>query len=285
MPPPRKGGGIDKPKRRRGCGNNEGSMKKIAVCYKWVLSDADIRVNDTTHKLDMEKCKPQISEYDRNGIECGVKVKAATGAELVGVTCGTASAASAKDALSRGLDAVYLLDDATMAEADSSTTSKVLTGMVKSIGDVDVIICAEGSSDEYARQVGPRLAALLGWPSVSYVSRVTVTNNAFELERKMEEGSEMVTIPTPVVISVLPDVGEAPIPGVKQILGAKKKPANEMTLDTIGLSAEAAHHQMKTESVLAPSSERKNIHLNPNGVSLEAAAAKLVQQLSADGVL
>jgi len=260
-------------------------MKKIAVCYKWVLSDADIRVNDATHKLDMERCKPQISEYDRNGIECGVKVKAATGAELVGVTCGAASAASAKDALSRGLDSVYCLDDAVMAEADSGTTSKILAGLIKSIGEVDLVICAEGSSDEYARQVGPRLAALLGWPSVSYVSQVTVNGDVFELERKMEEGSEMVTVPAPVVLSVLPDVGEAPIPGVKQILGAKKKPVSEMKLEAIGLSADSVRPQIKTESVLAPSSERKNIHLNPDGISLEAAAAKLVQELSADGIL
>ena len=260
-------------------------MKKIAVCYKWVLSDADIRVNDKTHVLDMEKCKPQISEYDRNGIECGVQIKAASGAEFVGVSCGTSCAASAKDALSRGPDAVYTLDDAVMADADSSTTSKVLAGMIKAIGDVDVVICAEGSSDEYARQVGPRLAALLGWPSVSYVSKVTVNGDAFDVERKMEEGTEMVSVSAPVVLSVLPDVGEAPIPSVKQILGAKKKPANTMDLAAISLSADAVKPLMKVETVLAPVTERKSIHLNPDGVSISDAAAKLVQQLSADGIL
>lgn len=266
-------------------GRNEESMKKIAVCYKWVLSDADIRVNDKTHQLDMEKCKPQISEYDRNGIECGVQVKAATNAEFVGVSCGAACAASAKDALSRGPDAVYTLDDAVMAEADSSTTSKVLAGMIKAIGDVDVVICAEGSSDEYARQTGPRLAALLGWPSVSYVSKVTVNGDSFDLERKMEEGTEMVTVPAPVVLSVLPDVGEAPIPSVKQILGAKKKPANEMNLAGIGLSADAVKPFMKIESVLAPVTERKKIHLNADGKTIDAAAAELVKELSAAGIL
>ena len=260
-------------------------MKKIAVCYKWVLSDADIRVNDKTRQLDMEKCKPQISEYDRNGIECGVQVKAATNAEFVGVTCGVAASASAKDALSRGPDAVYHLEDPIMAEADSGTTSKVLAGMIKKIGEVDAIICAEGSSDEYARQVGPRLAALLGWPSVSYVSKVTVNGDAFDLERKMEEGVEMVNVSAPVVISVLPEVGEAPIPGVKQILGAKKKPAIAMTLADIGLSADAVKPLCKTESILAPVTNRKCVHLNPDGVSLDAAAAKLLQQLSADGIL
>lgn len=287
MPPPRllRAAALINPSAADVSGCDEEFMKKIAVCYKWVLSDADIRVNDATHKLDMEKCKPQISEYDRNGIECGVKVKEAAGAELVGLTCGTASAASAKDALSRGLDAVYHLDDAALAQADSGVTAKVLAGIVKAVGDVDVVICAEGSSDEYARQAGPRLAALLGWPSVSYVSKVTVNGDKFELERKMEEGAELVSVAAPVVLSVLPDVGEAPIPGVKQILGAKKKPANELKLDGLGLSAEAVKPLMTTKSILAPSTERKKIQLNSDGVSLDDAAAKLVQQLSADGIL
>ncbi|CAK7005705.1 MAG: Protein FixA [Desulfovibrio sp.] len=260
-------------------------MKKIAVCYKWVLSDADIRVNEATRKLDMDKCKPQINEYDRNGLQCGVLLKKETGAELVGLSCGASVAASTKDALSRGLDSVTYLEDAALADADSSATSKALAAMVKNLGDADVVICSEGSSDEYARQVGPRIAALLGWPSVSYVSKVTAKGDSFELERKMEEGTEVVSVAAPVVISVVPDVNDAPIPGVKDILGAKKKPANAVSLADIGLGADAVKSLTKTVSVLAPVTSRKNVHLNPDGTSLDDAAAALVKQLSADGVL
>jgi electron transfer flavoprotein beta subunit len=260
-------------------------MKKVAVCYKWVLSDADIRVNETTRKLDMDKCKPQINEYDRNGLQCGVLLKKETGAELVGLTCGAAVAASTKDTLSRGLDSVSYMEDAAMADADSSVTSKVLAAMVKTVGDVDVVICSEGSSDEYARQVGPRIAAILGWPSVSYVSKVTANGDAFELERKMEEGTEVVSVAAPVVISVVPDVNDAPIPGVKDILGAKKKLATAVSLADIGVSVDTAKPLTKMVSVLAPVTSRKNVHLNPDGTSLDDAAAALIKQLSADGVL
>ena len=269
----------------RNSDQNEDSMKKIAVCYKWVLSDEDIRVNEATRKLDMDKCKPQINEYDRNGLQCGVLLKHETGAELMGLTCGPAVAASAKDALSRGLDAVTYLEDPAMSEADATTTSKVLAAMVKQVGGVDAVICSEGSSDEYARQVGPRLAALLGWPSVSYVSRVAVQGDTLELERKMEEGAEVVSVTGPVVISVVPDVNDAPIPGVKDILGAKKKPAIAVSLTDIGLSAEAVKPLTKTVSVLAPVVSRKNVRLNPDGAGVNDAAAALVKHLSADGVL
>lgn len=261
-------------------------MKKIAVCYKWVLSDADIRVNDKTCALDMDKCKPQVNEYDRNGLEAGVQLKAAAGAaELIGVTAGAATEPSAKDALSRGPDVVYYLNDPVMAAADSTTTSKVLAGMIKSIGDVDVVICSEGSSDDYAQQTGPRLAALLGYPSISYVSKISVNGDTLELDRKMEEGTEVVSVTAPVVISVVPDVGEAPIPSVKQILGAKKKPAKALNLADIGLSADAVKPLINTTSILAPKTTRKAVNLNPDGVSIDQAAADLIKQLYADGVL
>jgi len=260
-------------------------MKKIAVCYKWVLSDADIRVNEKTRALDMEKSKPQINEYDRMGLETGVRLKEAAGCELVAFTCGAATEASVKDALSRGPDSVKYLDDPAMAEADSGATAKVLAAMIRAAGDVDTVICSEGSSDQYAQQVGPRLAALLGFTSVSYVSRATPRGDALELERKLEDGAEVVRVTGPVVITIVPDICEAPIPSVKQILAAKKKPADRLTLADIGLSADAVAPRLRVSEVKAPLSARKAVRLNPDGVSIAEAASALVKQLTADGVI
>ncbi|MDR2161001.1 MAG: electron transfer flavoprotein subunit beta/FixA family protein [Desulfovibrio sp.] len=261
-------------------------MKKIAVCYKWVLSDTDIRVNEKTRELDMEKTKPQVSEYDRNSLAAGVALKAAAGAsEIVGVTCGTAAESSSKDALSRGPDAVYFLDDPVMASADSTTTAKVLAGMIKNIQDVDVVICSEASSDEFAQQTGPRLAALLGYPSVTGVSAIAADGDCLTLDRKMADGTEVVSLKVPVVISTVPEIKEAPIPSVKDILGAKKKPSNALTLAGIGLSAEAAKPLFAINSVLAPESKRKVVCMNPEGISIDDAAKALIKQLASDGIL
>jgi electron transfer flavoprotein beta subunit len=260
-------------------------MKKVVVCYKWVLDDADIRVNDKTRELDFEKAKGKVNEYDRNGLEAGVQIKNAASCELIGVTCGVKTEPSTKDALSRGPDSILFLDDAVMADADSRTTSKVLAAMVKKIGDVDVVICSEGSSDEYAQQTGPRMAALLGWPSVTNVSGIEIAGDAFTLARKMDDGVEYVAVPTPVVITVVPDVNDPPIPSVKQILGAKKKPAVAVSLADIGMPADACAPQLSTASVLAPVVERKRIRINTDGMSIADAAAKLVKQLQADGVI
>ena len=259
-------------------------MKKIVVCYKWLLDDADIRVNDATRQLDYEKAKYKLNEYDRNGIETGAQLKAATGAELIGVTCGTATAASAKDALSRGLDAVTCLNTPAMADADNRATAKVLASMIGKIGDVDLVICSEASSDELAQQTSTRVAVLLGYASVSFVTGVEATGDGVTLTRKLEDGLEHVSVTGPVVISVSPDF-TPPIPGVKQILGAKKKPANSVDLGDVGLSEADLAPQFTTESVLAPVVSRKALRMNPEGVTLENAAATLVKHLAADGVL
>jgi electron transfer flavoprotein beta subunit len=260
-------------------------MKKVVVCYKWVLDDADIRVDDKTRQLVFDKAKGKINEYDRNGLEAGVQIKNATGCELIGITCGEKTADSTKDALSRGPDSVSCLNDAVMGKADSRTTARILAAMITKIGDVDAVICSEGSSDEYAQQNGARLAALLGWPSVTNVNGIELAGDTFKLSRKMDDGAENVEVAAPVVITVIPEVNDPPIPSVKQILGAKKKPATDVSLADIGLSADACAPQLNTASVLAPVVERKRIRINTGDVSIADAAAKLVKQLQADGVV
>lgn len=258
---------------------------KIVTCYKWVLDDADIRINESTRELELEKSKALINDYDQIGLEVGVQLKAATDAELIGISCGVNCAASSKDALARGMDAVYTLDHTDLAGADSAATSKTLAAMIKHLGSVDVVICSEGSSDDYAQQVGPRVAALLGLNCITYVSKVQAQGNVLRVERKLDDGIEVVEVNMPIAISIVPDIGEAPIPGVKQILGAKKKPSTALKLEDVGISAEVLKPQLVISSVKAPVVSRKAQRMNPEGVNISVAVSDLVKQLRADGVV
>jgi electron transfer flavoprotein beta subunit len=79
-------------------------------------------------------------------------------------------------------------------------------------------------------------------------------------------------------------MNEAPIPGLKQILAAKKKPATRVEIKELGLPADDCHSKNRAISTLSPVLERKQIRLNPAGVSLKDAAAKLVELLAVEGV-
>ncbi|MFZ7103401.1 MAG: electron transfer flavoprotein subunit beta/FixA family protein [Peptococcaceae bacterium] len=260
-------------------------MKKIAACYKWVVDEADIRVEGANHSLNFDRVKYKISEYDRNALEQGALLSEETGCEFVAVTCGTDVKASLKDVLSRGPGNVYYLEDQFMAAADSQVTAKVLAGMLKQIGEVDLIICGEGSGDDYSQQVGPRLAALLGYASLSFVNKVELTPAGIKAERKLEDGVEVVEVNGPAVVTVLPDINKPRIPSLKQILAAKKKPATELAAAELGLREEDCRPKLTTLSIAGSVMERKQIRMNSEGVPVEEAVEKLVKQLELEGAL
>jgi len=260
-------------------------MKKVVACYKWVADEADIRVDDRSRALNFERVKYKISEYDRNAIEVGTLLNEKNGYEFVAATCGAQVEPSLKDALSRGPANVYYVNDIKLIEADGNVTAKVLAGIIKKIGDVDIVVCGEGSGDEYAQQVGPRLAALLGYASCTFVNKIDVNENGIVAERKLEDGIEVVEINGPAVVTVLPDINTARIPSLKQILGAKKKPTTKLTIEDICLDQAACEPKLKTVSILGTVMERKCVCMNADGLSIKEAAVNLVKQLESDGVL
>lgn len=246
---------------------------KVIACYKWVLDEADLKVDAKSRALLTDRAKSKISEYDRNAIECGVQLTEQLGGEVIALTAGTANAKnSLKDALSRGPAQAVLVKDELMAQTDSSVTAKVLAGAVRKVGEYDLIICGEGSSDEYAQQVGIRLGQLLNIPIITFVNKVEVNEGVLRAERKLEEGIEVVEVRLPALITVLPDVNTPRIPSLKQILGAAKKPVQELTIADCGLSATDTQPKIRRQSVLAAVMERKQIRV-------QGDANEMVQQM------
>ncbi|MFZ5816106.1 MAG: electron transfer flavoprotein subunit beta/FixA family protein, partial [Bacillota bacterium] len=192
-------------------------MPNVITCYKWVLDEADIRV-EGNGALNFERAGRKISEYDRNAIEAAVQIQEQKGGSVVAVSLGGPELKnSAKDALSRGPERAVLAIDPAFEGADSRLTALGLAEAVRAAGAFDLIICGEGSGDLYAQQVGPRLAALLGIPCVSFVNKLEVTETGIRAERKLEDGIEVVEAGFPVLVTVLPDLNRPRIPGLKQV--------------------------------------------------------------------
>jgi electron transfer flavoprotein beta subunit len=254
-------------------------MQRVVACFKWVMDDADIRVNETSRSLDFSKVKPKISEYDRNAIEAAVQLKKDTGCEVVGLTVGSGLKGALKDALSRGLDRVVYVDDPSLKDAGAGTTAKTLAEAIRSLGQVDAVVCGEGSSDQYHQQTGPRLAAMLDMISVSCVSAMETGAGGLKLTRKLDDCQEVAEVSGPVVLSVMPDLNEAPIPSLKQILAAKKKPSEQLEP---GGTAQA---RLAPQSLLSPVVDRKRINLTAGGVSVQDAALDLVNKLTQENIL
>ncbi len=258
---------------------------KVLVCYKWVLDEADIVIDEKDRSLNLTRAKGKISEYDRNAIELGAGLQETAGCHLVAATVGKGVKESVSDVLSRGPEEVFYLDSPAFDSLDSFLTAQLLAALIQKIGDIDLVICGEGSSDSYSQQVGPRLAALLGYGSLSYAAGVQLQGSEIIAERKLDSGLETVKTHLPAVITVLPEINKPRIPGLKQILSAKKKPSTAVTLAEIGWAGKELVSPVKITGTQAAVMERKQIKVNESGLTPQETAAKLVKQLKADRVL
>jgi electron transfer flavoprotein beta subunit len=210
-------------------------MPTIIACYKWVADEADININADL-SVDFSKAKGKISDYDRNAIEAAVQAAATLGGKAAALTFGSAKAKqSLKDALSRGLEEAYYINAEEAAQADGAVTAKALAAAIKKIEDVSLVICAEGASDTFARQTAPRIGAVLDWPVITSVSKIELNGNSLIAVRRLEDNMQTVKVELPAVVAVLPEINNAPIPGLKAVLSAGKKPVSELKAGDLGI--------------------------------------------------
>ena len=244
----------------------------IVAAFKVVPDDQDIQVSaDGT--LDYSKAKNTVSAYDLNAIEAAAQLAAANeGSNVVAVTVGGADIDDSKlkkNVLARGVDELYMTADDACKGLDARGTAAALAELVSKVGGFDVVLCGDGSADNYAQQVDVQLADALGLPVVTAVSAVSVEGAVATCDRMLETQLQTVQVDLPAVISVVPDIALPRIPGMKDILAAGKKPMNVA-------GAEGAYESsIEVVSCLAPKQADRKHEI------LEASADGAIQQFAA----
>lgn len=224
---------------------------KIVACYKCVPEEEQISIR-SDHTLDFSKAESKIGQYDLNAVEAGMQLKESNGGEMLVLTAGDSVVENSKlrkGILAHGPERLYGIRDDELKMADSLTTAKELEAGIEKIGGVDLVLCGEGSGDIYAQQVGSVLGALLGWPTVNAVSKITQDGEKLIVERSLENCAEVLELSLPAVVSVTSDINISRIPTMKEILGAGKKPAEIWNVEDVYSKKSCGN---ETISVLAP---------------------------------
>ncbi|MBC5585633.1 putative electron transfer flavoprotein FixA [Eggerthella guodeyinii] len=224
----------------------------IVVCYKIVPDEQDVVVQ-ADRTLSFERAALKIGDYDLNAVEAGAQLAAAHGASLVCLTAGGDAVEDTKlkkAILARGPQENVAVKDASLPEAASTTTAQVLAAAVKQLGDVDLVLCGEGSADRYAQQVGVQLGEVLGLPVINAVSSIELDGDVAHVERTVGTVVERLDVPLPAVLSVVADMNTPRIPSMKDILGAGKKPSRVLSLEDVGFAG--ADEAIEVVSTLAP---------------------------------
>ena len=189
---------------------------KIIVPVKIVPDDQDIQVA-ADGSLDYSKAKPTISTYDLNAIEAAAQLAGADGSVVV-ISVGPKSiddSKTKKGILARGVSELYMAADDSLAGLDAFATASALAALVAEVGEYDLILCGDGSADNYAQQTDVQLACRLGLPVVNAACKIEAADGGIKVESVLEDTVETVICPLPAVVSVCPDIAVPRIPGKK----------------------------------------------------------------------
>lgn len=200
---------------------------KIVACIKVVPEEQDI-VIEADHTLSFAKAELKVGQYDLNAVEAGVQLEEANGnCETIILSMGSGNLKNSKlqkAILSRGGSQMFGVTVDHPESVDSYATAKNLAAAIRKIGNVDLVLCGEGSGDIYSQQVGPVLGQLLGYANLNAVSKITAKAGELLVERTLEKEIEVLEVPLPAVLSVSSDINKPRIPGLKDVLAAGKKP-------------------------------------------------------------
>lgn len=202
---------------------------KIAVACKILPDSQDVQAS-ANGDLDCSKAHQVVSDYDLNAIEAAAQLAAADeGSSVVVVAVGDTlidDSKTKKNVLARGVDELFMIADDACANLDAHATAAALAALLEKAGACDLILCGDGSADNYAQQVDVQLAARLDLPVVNGATKIETRGSTLLVERMLEDAVETVEAPLPCVVSVSPEAAAPRIPGMKDILAAGKKPMN-----------------------------------------------------------
>jgi electron transfer flavoprotein beta subunit len=240
--------------------------RTIAVAVKVVPKPEEVELDEASMTIDREDADSQLNPADKNAVEMALGLKDAAeeadeeDVEVVAFSMGPPFIEEQlQDVVAMGADDAFLLSDRAFAGADTYPTSMVLAGAVEAIGDVDLVLCGEESSDSSTGQVPPGIAEWLDAAQVTYVNEIDFDDGRLRATRTVGGGDETVSVPLPAVASVEYGVNEPRFPDFKRKRWAESEweltvwDHTDLDVDEDALGREGSYTEVTTlESMAGP---------------------------------
>jgi electron transfer flavoprotein beta subunit len=230
-----------------------------------------------------------VNPLDLNALEAAMQIRS-EGDSVILLSMGPPQAQeSLREGLSLGADRVVLASDRAFAGGDTWATARVLAAMMEKIGVPDLVVAGEKSTDGETGQVGPEVAALLGVPVETRVTRLERIEDGIEVDCTLEEGILTQRAPLPCVVTVLSDINVLPLP---TLAGKKRAYSQELEIltaedlgrcpDEVGLAASPTRVVTVDRPKITRAAEK---FLAKRGEELEAGLDRILEILSDCAVL
>ena len=209
---------------------------KIVVLVKYVPEPTATWKFAPDLTLDRVGVEGRLSELDEYAVEQAVRlVEGGQQAEITYLTMGPAKASEGLlKALAMGGDrGVHVLDDAVHG-SDALGTSLILAKALERIG-FDLVLAGMASTDAEMSVVPAMVADRLGANQATFAGSLALDGTSVSIRREGDTATEHVTAALPAVVSVTDQTEAARYPAFRQIMMAKKKPIERLSLADIGV--------------------------------------------------
>jgi len=193
-----------------------------------------VRVKADGSDVETQNVKMSMNPFDEIAVEEGVRLReAGTADELIAVSIGPDKAAETiRTALAMGADRGILVQ--TDETVEPLAVAKILKAVIEK-ETPDLIIVGKQAIDDDASQVGPVLAALLGWAQGTFASKLDIADGAATVTREVDGGLETVNLKMPLVLTTDLRLNEPRYASLPNIMKAKKKPLDTTTPADLGI--------------------------------------------------
>ena len=221
---------------------------KILIPIKRVNDyNVKVRPNQANTDVDLSNVKMAMNPFCEIAVEEAIRLKEAGKAdEIVVVTIGDDKhQEQLRTALALGADRALLVKtDTTLQPLD---VAKTLTKVFEKEA-ADLVIMGKVGIDGDHNQTGQMFAALTNLPQATFASKVEIDGNNVQVTREIDGGLETLTAEMPAVITTDLRLNEPRYASLPNIMKAKRKPLEELSLGELGLDVETKVNTIKVES-------------------------------------
>ena len=200
---------------------------KAIVCVKQVPDTSGKVAVKADGTLDRASMATITNPDDLNALEAALKLKDATGCEVVVVTMGPPPAEGMlRELLARGADKAVLVSGREFGGSDTFATSQILAAAVNKIGvgPEDVVFCGRQAIDGDTAQVGPQIAEKLHLPQITYAADIKKDGDTLTVKRMLEDGYMTIKAQTPCLITCIKELNTPRYMSVSGVFECYSKP-------------------------------------------------------------
>ncbi|RTZ18344.1 electron transfer flavoprotein subunit beta/FixA family protein [Vibrio aquaticus] len=232
---------------------------KVLVAIKRVIDPyTKVRIKSDGSGVETDNVKMTMNPFCEIAVEEAIRLKeSGTVSEIVAVSIGAAVCQEQlRGALALGADrAIHIESD---QECQPLIVAKALKAIVEQESP-QLVLLGKQSVDSDNNQVAQMLAGLLDWPQATFASNVELSEGSVVATREVDGGLETLKLSLPSVISTDLRLNEPRYASLPNIMKAKRKPLDELSLESLGVECAQSHTLLET---FAPAKRSAGVKLD-----------------------